>query len=322
MILLEPSANARLVVGKPARFRAKAKCAGATIELVADGQYVFATGKAPELDVTYALASAGANRTITARTVSTDPKCAGSLNPIAVTVQRALAHSIETKVGTNGCAYELDTVVVPTADADLDLTVVGSSQAKTVKSHALATNDAIAAINGGYFAFGSGPVSYAKGRTGYESPSGNVKGRARASRSDGKACKARVALSKGGPGAFPNDDEVVCAGPQLLASGKNVAAAQLVAENFETSRLNEASPYPRTAACVLDDGAVMLAVAQSNATTVFELQLEGIEVVDAAERAVVVRHDRALREHRPLRPAGAGARYPDEANAIHRAETT
>src|SRR5437870_2546832 len=54
--LLEPKANALLVVGEAARFRAKAKCKDATIELVADGQYVFATAKGPELDLSYALA--------------------------------------------------------------------------------------------------------------------------------------------------------------------------------------------------------------------------------------------------------------------------
>src|ERR1043165_9711835 len=72
--ILAPSANARLVVGKKARFHAKATCPSATIELLADGQYVFATSTGPEIDVSYALASAGANRAITARAVSADPK--------------------------------------------------------------------------------------------------------------------------------------------------------------------------------------------------------------------------------------------------------
>jgi hypothetical protein len=83
---------------------------------------------------------------------------------------------LQTKVGTNGCAFDHDTLVLPTADADLDVMVTGGSSAETVKSHGQKTSNAIAAINGGYFAFGSGPVSYAKGRSGYESPSGNVKG--------------------------------------------------------------------------------------------------------------------------------------------------
>jgi exopolysaccharide biosynthesis protein len=264
VVLLEPNANARLVVGEKTRFRAKAKCADATIELVADGQFVFATGKAPEIDLDFALATAGVDRTITARAVSNDPKCAGASKPVNVTVQRALAHATETRVGTNGCAYDLDTVIVPTASTKVDLVITGSTDAKTVKGHAQATPDAIAAVNGGFFAFGSGPVSYAKGRSGYESPSANVKGPRACLAFDAKARKAHVALSKGGQGSFPNDDEVVCAGPQLLENGANVTAAHLVSENFETSGLNESSPYPRTAACVRDDGAVMLAVAQSS----------------------------------------------------------
>lgn len=262
--LLEPTANARLVAAEPARFRAKAKCAGTKIELVADGQFVFATGTAPELDTTYALATAGVGRTITARAVSSDPKCSGTSKPVTITVQRALGHASETKVGNNGCAFDLDTIVVPTASAKIDIVVAGGADAKTVKGHGQGTSDAIAAVNGGYFAFGSGPVSYAKGRTGYESPSGNVKGPRACLAFDAQSRKAHVAVSKGGPGSFPNDEEVVCAGPQLLDKGANVTAAHLVSENFQTSGLNESAPYPRSAVCVLDDGAVMLAVAQSS----------------------------------------------------------
>jgi exopolysaccharide biosynthesis protein len=262
--LLEPKANTRLVVGKKQRFHAKAACPTATIELVADGQFVFATSTGPELDMEYALASPGVNRTITARAVSGDAKCAGATKPVNVTVQRALAHATESRVGTNGCAFDLDTIVVPTADGDIDVVVTGGADAETVKSHGQSTTNAIAAINGGYFAFGSGPVSYAKGRTGYESPSGNVKGPRACLAFDAQSRVAHVALSKGGPGSFPNDEEVVCAGPQLLEKGANVTLAHIVSENFETSGLNEAAPYPRSAACVLDDGAVMLAVAQSD----------------------------------------------------------
>lgn len=262
--LLAPDAGARLVAGEPARFRAKARCAGTKIELVADGQFVFATGAAPELDATYALANAGVARTITARAVSADPKCSGTSKSVTVTVQRALRHESEPKVGANGCTFDLDTIVVPTASTKIDLVVAGGADAKTVKDHGQAVPSAIAAINGGYFAFGSGPVSYAKGRTGYESPSGNVKGPRACLAFDAQSRKARVELSKGGSGSFPNDEEVVCAGPRLLEGGANVAAAHLVSENFEASGLNESAPYPRSAACVLDDGAVLLAVAQSS----------------------------------------------------------
>jgi exopolysaccharide biosynthesis protein len=275
--LLEPSSNARLVVGKKARFHAKASCPSATIELVADGQFVFATSTGPELDVSYALATAGVNRAITARAVSADAKCAGTSKAVNVTVQRALAHTSETKVGTNGCAFDLDMIVVPTADADVDLVVAGGADAKTVKSHGQSSTSAVAAINGGYFAFGSGPVSYAKGRSGYESTSGNVKG-PRACLALDTQRKARVVVSKGGPGSFPMDDEVMCAGPQLLDKGANVTGAHLVSENFETAGLNESAPYPRSAACVLDDGAVMFAVAQSD-----EEKACGLSLFDLAD---------------------------------------
>lgn len=286
IVLLEPNANARLVVGKKARFRAKASCPTATIELLAVGQYVFATGAGPELDVSHALASAGVGRTIAARAVSSDPKCAGTSKPVSITVQRALAHASESRVGTNGCAFDLDTIVVPTADADVDLVVTGGASAETVKGHGQSTANAIAAINGGYFAFGSGPVSYAKGRTGYESPSGNVKGPRACLAFDAQSRKAHVALSKGGPGSFPNDEEVVCAGPQLLDKGANVTAAHLVSENFETSGLNEAAPYPRSAACVLDDGSVMLAVAQSKDVKACGLSLSDLADVLKAKGCV------------------------------------
>lgn len=284
--LLEPSANARLVVGKKARFRAKATCPSATIELVADGQYVFATSTGPEIDVSYALASAGVNRMITARAVSADPKCAGISKDVNVTVQRTLAHASEPRVGTNGCAFELDTVVLPTADADLDVMVNGGSSAETVKSHGQKTANAIAAINGGYFAFGSGPVSYAKGRSGYESSSANVKGPRACLAFDAKSRKARVTISKGGPGSFPTDDEVVCAGPQLLENGANVTAAHLVSESFETSGLNESAPYPRSAACILDDGALMLVVAQSDKEKACGLSLSDLADVLKAKGCV------------------------------------
>jgi exopolysaccharide biosynthesis protein len=284
--LLAPSANARLVVGKKARFHAKAACPSATIELVADGQFVFATSTGPEIDVSYALASAGVNRSITARAVSSDPKCAGSAKPVNVTVQRALAHATETRVGTNGCAFELDTIVVPTADTDLDLVVTGDSAAKTVKAQGQSTTNAVAAINGGYFAFGSGPVSYAKGRSGYESPSANVKGPRACLAFDAQSRKAHVVLSKGGVGSFPNDEEVLCAGPQLLDKSVNVTAAHLVSESFETSGLNESAPYPRSAACVLDDGAVMLAVAQSNSEKACGLSLSDLADVLKAKGCV------------------------------------
>lgn len=284
--IIEPNANARLVVGKKARFRAKASCPKATIELVADGQYVFAASSGPDIDVSYALATAGVNRTITARAVSADPKCAGASKDVKVTVQRALGHASETRVGTNGCAFDLDTVVLPTADANVDVMITGGSSAETVKSHGQKTANAIAAINGGYFAFGAGPVSYAKGRSGYESPSVNVKGPRACLAFDAKSRKAHVALSKGGAGSFPNDDEVVCAGPQLLENGTNVTATHLVTESFETSGLNEAAPYPRTAACILDDGALMLVVAQSDKEKACGLSLADLADVLKAKGCV------------------------------------
>jgi exopolysaccharide biosynthesis protein len=284
--LLEPKASTRLVVGKKQRFHAKAACATATIELVADGQYVFATSTGPVLDLDYALATPGVNRTITARAVSADAKCAGTSKPVNVTVQRALAHATESRVGGNGCAFDLDTIVVPTADADVDLVVTGGADAETVQSHGQATPNAIAAINGGYFAFGSGPVSYAKGRTGYESPSGNVKGPRACLAFDAQSRTAHVAISKGGPGSFPNDEEVVCAGPQLLEKAANVTAAHLVSENFETSGLNESAPYPRSAVCVLDDGAIMLAVAQAEKEKACGLSLSDLADVLKAKGCV------------------------------------
>jgi hypothetical protein len=87
-----------------------------------------------------------------------------------------------------------------------------------------------AAINAGYFAAGSGPLSYAKGHTGYESPSGNVKGPRACLVYDRTIRKARVELSMGrklegagwGDSLYPTVSDVACGGPWLLKNGARI----------------------------------------------------------------------------------------------------
>jgi len=128
------------------------------------------------------------------------------------------------------------------------------------------------AINGGYFAFGSGPVSYSKGHLGYESPSGNVKGPRACLIYDRQTGEARIELSMGreysngswGAGLYPDADDVICAGPTLVKDDANVFWEQYEAESFETSGISPESPYPRSALCIKDDGGILLLAAQSH----------------------------------------------------------
>jgi exopolysaccharide biosynthesis protein len=126
-------------------------------------------------------------------------------------------------------------------------------------------------VNAGYFAFGQGPVSYAKGREGYESPSGNVKGPRGCFWFDEVTGNSGVELSWGreklssgwGEGLFLHATDVLCAGPVLVRDGSNVVTQQFEVENFQTSGISPDSALPRTALCRMADSSILVLTAQN-----------------------------------------------------------
>ena len=266
LTLDSPLDGAVLVVGRAVEFRGSTTCAAATLEFVADGKYTFGTlvNVTGLFSFSYTINTPGKGRQIEVR-ASGAAGCSGSVNR-TITLQPARGHTLETLQDDNGCSFELHSVAVPLADPTLDVASVGDAAARTVAQFAAAyaSDGAVGALNTGYFDFSFGPVSYARGHFGYESPSGNVKGPRACLVYDQKKRQARVVLSMGGSGSFPDDSDVVCAGPQLVEKGTNVAAAHILSENFDAaSGVTTSSPYPRSAACVRDDGSLLLLVAQS-----------------------------------------------------------
>jgi hypothetical protein len=269
--LLSPENGAVLLVGREVKFAGRTACKNATLELVADGKFPFGTvtGVSGNFSYAYAFNTPGKDRAIIV-SISDENGCCGSVS-LTLTVQPARAHRLETLKDKAGCSYQLHTVTVPLADPELDLAVTGSPKAKTVAQLAKTHGATLAAVNAGYFAASSGPLSYAKGHTGYESPSGNVKGPRACLVYDRKSRKARVELSMGrqpagdgwGKSLYPTVTDVACGGPQLLQNGANVAMAHVASEKFQTSGINPKGAAPRTAACILESGALLLAVAQS-----------------------------------------------------------
>lgn len=266
-----PLDGERLVVGRSVQFRGSTGCKSATLTLVADGKYTFGTvkGVSGPFSYAYVFNTPGLDRQVEI-SVQDSYGCSGS-QTLTLTVQPALRHTAEPLADKAGCTYQLHTVTVPLVDPTIDVAGVGSSSPLTVAKLAAAHALPLAAINGGYFAFGSGPLSYARGHLGYESPSGNVKGPRACLVHDRSTRRARVELSMGrqpegsgwGASLFPATTDVICAGPRLLESGTNVAAAHVVSESFTSSGINPDGAAPRSAVCVRDDGALALFVAQS-----------------------------------------------------------
>jgi len=268
-----PAQGQLLVVGRPVELKGWTACANATLSFVADGKYPFGTlqQQSGPFSLTYAFTSPGLSRTIEVSVLG-DQGCSAKVSRTVV-IQAALAHKVESLQDSQGCTFELHSVTVPLADPSLELSAVGSGTARTIKQHALdqAQHMPFALINGGYFAAASGPLSYAKGHLGYESPSGNVKGPRACLVYDRSKRAARVVISFGrqpagsgwGPGLFTADSDVVCAGPRLLDAGKDVFWTQYAAEHFESSGIGPTSATPRSALCLQADGSLMLVMAQS-----------------------------------------------------------
>lgn len=272
LILWSPEDGARAVVESPVRFAGSTGCRNATVTFTADGRYLFGTlrGVTGPFQYDYTFHNPGIDRRIEV-TVAGDDGCSGTITR-RLTVQPAFAWTAETRTDAAGNPFTVHVARFPTADPSHRLVVTGSASPHTVRWFATSSGvpGVVAAINGGYFAAGSGPVSYARGSTGYESPSGNVKGPRACLAWDQERRTARVVLSMGrswtdgawGPGLFPDDSDVACGGPRLLEDGRNVAEAHVVSENFESSGIGPDAPLPRTAACVTADGSVLLVTAQ------------------------------------------------------------
>lgn len=283
LALSAPADGDRVVAGRPVAFRGRTACRGATITFVADGQYPFGTldGVDGAFACDYAFNTPGVGRTVTVSVVGPGG-CAASVD-VTLDVQPPFSVRTESRTDVNGQAFAVHVAAFPTADPDTDLAVLGTETAATVRTLARAWTDrgVAVAVNGGYFAFGQGPVSYAKSRFGYESPSANVKGPRACLAWDAGRRHARVEVSMGrdpvsGATRFPGDSDVACAGPQLVEDGRNVFDAHFVSENFQTSGIAPDSAYPRTAACVHRDGSVLLVAAQDDGTKTRGFTLPGL----------------------------------------------
>lgn len=174
-----------------------------------------------------------------------------------------------TQTGSDGCSYRVHRASMLLTDLSLDVAVVGWKSRRTVRQHAgdHAWYRPLAALNGGYFVFGGGPVSYAKGHLGYESPSGNVKGPRACFAWNRWTSAARLEQSMGraagpGTGLFPGDTDVLCAGPQLIADGRDVFWQQYSRENFGSSGISPWSSLPRSALCLRKDRTLLLVAVQ------------------------------------------------------------
>lgn len=271
LVVDSPTDGGKLVVDRTVQFRGTTGCKDATLTFVADGKHTFGTLKnvTGAFSYDYTFNSPGKNRTV-AISVKDGQGCSGS-RTLTLTVQPALGHTVETLTDSGNCAYELHSVNVPLAHPKLDVAGVGSASPKTVTDHAAANSQARAVINAGYFDSVIGPLSYARGHLGYESPVGNAKGPRSCLVIDSTTREARIELSMGrqpagttwGASLYPVTTDVVCAGPRLLESGANVAAAHVISEDFTSSGIKPTAAQPRTAACIRDDGALTLFVAQS-----------------------------------------------------------
>lgn len=274
LVLQSPDDDARAVVGNPVLFAGSTTCRNATVTFTADGRFPFGTirGVTGPFQHAYAFQNPGIGRRVEV-SVAGDDGCAAT-STRSLTIQPAFAILSEERTDAAGNPFTVRIARFPTADPFISLVVTGSASPRTVSWFATSSGvpDVAAAINGGYFAAGSGPVSYAKGRTGYESPSGNVKGPRACLAWDEDRRAARVVLSMGrswmdgtwGESLFPEDSDVVCGGPRLLEDGRNVSGTHLVSENFQSSGIGPDSPLPRTAACITEDGSVVIVAAQSD----------------------------------------------------------
>jgi hypothetical protein len=278
-----PKDGDRLVVGKTVQFSGTTGCRDATLTFVADGKTTFGTlnNVTGAFTLDHAFNTAGADRSVTI-SVKDSQGCSGS-HTLLLTFQPAFGYSSETLTqplsATTSCSYHLHRVDVPLADPDLDVAGMGASAPKTVAALAAAHAQPRAAINAGYFDTAKNtPLSYARGHLGYESPVGNTKGPRSCLVIDRTTREARIELSMGrqpdsssssgwSASLYPATKDVVCGGPRLLDSGSNVAKAHVISEDFTSSGIQPDSAVPRTAACIREDGALTLFVAQPATAT-------------------------------------------------------
>lgn len=270
VLMVSPASGSKVLAGAAVDFEGQTNCLPASVEFWADGQYLFGSFETDTANFSYSYAfnTPGVDREI--RVEVQGPEGCAASDTLYLTVQAAYQVGSEVRSDSNGNSFTVHWARFPTADTSHSLVIAGSTSAKTVQNHAGSVANAKVAINGGYFAFGQGPVSYAKGSLGYESPSGNVKGPRGCFWYDDITREAGVEVSMGreyvggswGDGLFPDATDVVCAGPVLVRDGDDVFDQQFDAENFGSSGISPDSPLPRTAICIQADGSVLLLTAQ------------------------------------------------------------
>ena len=275
-----PADGDRLVVDRTVQFRGTTGCKNATLTLVADGKYPMGTlsNVSGAFSHEVKFNTPGKDRTVEI-SVKDSQGCSGS-RTLTLTVQPALGHTVETLVqtinSTTTCSYELHSVTVPLAHPDLEVAGVGADPRVKVSALAATHPKARVTINGGFFDGDKGPLSFARGHLGYVSTSDNRRGPRACLVIDRPAREAKIELSMGcqlsgttcGTLLYPATTDVVCGGPRLLESGASVAAAHIISENIDASSgIKPDEAVPRTAACIRDDGALTLFVAQPTTST-------------------------------------------------------
>lgn len=263
--LSSPQDGSSHLAGTDVVFSGTTDCFPSTVSFVADTLYPFGNVESSGGDFSYQYKfnTPGADRIVSVK--AEGAACSAQVD-IKISVQAPF--SIENEVKTDGTdSYTIYTANFPTADPSLDFAVIGSSTKKTVSGLASQHSEQApkAVVNGGYF--GTTEIySYSLGSFGWETVNGNAKGPRACIAYDSVSRKARIeqsmGMDSGGNSLFPDDTDVACAGPQLVKDGVNVSAAQYVAENFETSGISPDSHLPRTAACIKNDGSIVILTAQ------------------------------------------------------------
>jgi exopolysaccharide biosynthesis protein len=268
-IVATPANGSRHVTGEDVAFAGKVSCRSGVVQVIADDRFLL--GK-PTIDqagnwkITQRFNTAGIRRKISV----VPPANCGVTVDLRITIQPTVSYQVERRVDSAGCSFDSHLVSVPTASTKWRPFVDGLASSATVATHG-SDIGAVAVINAGYFSVGSGPLSYAKGKLGYESPSGNVKGPRGCLAIAADTKLPRIALSMGrefsngrfGRSLFPAESDVACAGPILVEASRNVATAHVELENFQTSGIGPTVRLPRSAVCIRADSSLLLVVAQS-----------------------------------------------------------
>lgn len=280
LMLRSPQDGARVRVGEPVVFAGRTGCREAVVSVVADGMYELDAVEASadgSFEIEYAFNTAGEGREMTVSAAGAGGCSAERTLRLDVVVDRAL--HVMSLTDAAGCAFEVASV---SADPRRILVHGDDTTPQTVASWATTLKDAghdvIATWNAGYFGFGAGPYSYAKGGAGYESRAAVVKGPRACLVIDTRTGTSSIQLSMGRDASgslLPDATDVVCAGPRLVAGGEDVSEAAFVEENFETSGIGKDARLPRSGVCLKADGAVVLLSAQSPTTRACGFDLRG-----------------------------------------------